>query len=143
MDLAVRTQTFGQSDQSWVVDPDYAGKVGCTLDLSKFGSGQLTGWTSGTTGIIPSGTALGVVTASGKFGPYDDSKSDGTQTLAGILWDDIVFAAGATTGNLGASRVVLGLVYVAKLPLTASSAGTPGRIDAAAQADTVAKIVFV
>lgn len=143
MDLKVRTQNFSQSDQSFIVDPDYAGKVGCTLDLSKFAGATLTAWTSGTQGVIPAGIALGVVTATGKFGPYDDSKADGTQTLGGILWDDVTFAAGATTGNIGASRIVFGMVYLAKLPLTASSAGTPGRVDAAGQADTAVKIVFV
>lgn len=142
MDLAMQTTTYGTSDQSWLADPDYAGKVGCTLDLSTFASGQLTGWTTGLKGAIPAGTALGLVTATGKYGPYDNSKSDGTQTLAGILWDDVQFMAGATTGNLGGSRVVLSMVYAAKLPLATATAGTPGQVDAPAQADTVCKIVF-
>jgi len=143
MDLGLKTQNFSSADQSWIVDPDYAGKVGCTIDLALFGSGQLTGFTDGAQGRIPAGTALGKKTSGGKFGPYDDSKSDGTETFAGYLWDDVPFVAGATTGSLGASRVVFGMVYVAKLPLTASSSGTPGRIDAAGQADTVVKIVHI
>lgn len=141
--IAIRSQTFGSSDQSWLVDPDYAGKVGCTVDLSKFGGSQLTGWTSGLQGIIPAGTALGLVTATGKVGPYDDAASDGTQTFAGILWDDVPFVAGATTGNLSAARVIFGMVYTAKLPAFGSTVGTPGRLDAAGIADTVVKIAFV
>lgn len=145
MDLAFKTQNFTSSDQSFIVDPDYAGKVGCTIDLSKFASAQLTGFTAAgdTKGVIPAGIALGLVTASGKVGPYDDAAADGRQTLAGILWDDIPFTAGATTGNLGAARIVFGMVYEAKLPLAAAAAGTAGKIDTAAKADTAVKIAFV
>lgn len=143
MDLAFKTQNFTSSDQSWVVDPDYAGKIGATIDLSKFGAAQLTGFTSGTQGILPSGLVLGRVTATGKVGPYDDSKADGTQTVAGILWDDVPFVAGQVAGNLGGSIVVFGMAYVAKLPLASAAVGTPGRLDANGQADSVAKIVYI
>lgn len=141
--IAIRTQNYGSSDQSWLVDPDYAGKVGCTIDLSKFDGAQLTGWTAGVQGIIPAGLALGLVTATGKVGPYDAAAADGRQTLAGILWDDIPFVAGDTAVNLSASRVIFGMVYQAKLPLYASATGTAGRLDAAGVADTTIKIAFV
>lgn len=35
------------------------------------------------------GTCLGKVTATGKYKKWDSSASDGTQTLAGILGDDV------------------------------------------------------
>jgi len=245
VDLALTDTSYSSSDQTWLVDPDYACKVGCTLDLSLFDSDTLAEWTSGAKGAIPAGLALGKKTSTGKFGPYagsgnevqtvtvvqgsppggtwtytlegetsagiapgasaatvktaivdsmsnigvddiDVSKSgdvytltlkgrwagvnvpagsvtdsttgtghgvtiaqttaggstasDGTETFAGILWDDVPFTAGATTGNLGASRIVLGAVYLAKLPI---DAGNPGGVDALAQANTAVKIAFV
>jgi len=36
-------------------------------------------------GQIRSGSPLGKVTATGKFGPYDNTASDGRQTLVGLL----------------------------------------------------------
>ncbi len=35
--------------------------------------------------LVP-GTVLGVITASGKYAPYDDDNTDGTQTAVGLLW---------------------------------------------------------
>lgn len=36
-------------------------------------------------GILPTGTVLGKITASGKFTTYDNAAVDGSQTAAGIL----------------------------------------------------------
>jgi len=51
-----------------------------TLDGDEFTDG-----TKYPDGAIPSGTPLGKVTATGKYGPYDNAANDGRQTLAGLL----------------------------------------------------------
>ena len=39
------------------------------------------------------GQLLGKITASGKFTVYDPAAVDGTETFAGLLWDDVADAA--------------------------------------------------
>lgn len=36
---------------------------------------------------LPSGTALGKVTATGHYAPYNPAGADGTQNFAGFLWE--------------------------------------------------------
>lgn len=36
---------------------------------------------------LPSGTPLGKITASGKWGPYDSAAEDGRQTMVGLLFN--------------------------------------------------------
>jgi hypothetical protein len=81
--------------------------------------------------------AANTATVTAGTGGVDDA-NDG----AGILFDDVPFASGATTGRLSASRIVLGAIYEAKLPFAAATAGTSGRVDAAFKAD-IPTIAFV
>lgn len=60
MDLTLQTKTFGSSDQSFVVDPDYAGKVGCTIDLALIDSATLADWETTGLNAIKAGVALGI-----------------------------------------------------------------------------------
>ena len=214
----------GSGDQSWIHDPTRLNKVGCTLDLAKFVAAPDTIGH----GCVLSGVALGKVTATGLFAPYngltdevqtlteggsgltswtatysgqttgsldDDATpaqvqaalealstigagnvvvtgttapiamtvkfvgaladtntaaltttptggsgtvdvatttaggaagaADGTQVFWGLLFDDVPIPAGAVTGNLGASRVVGGVVRTNKLPVALG----PGAVD--------------
>lgn len=52
-------------------------------DLVKFDGGRLDPGQYGVT--LQAGTVLGVVTASGKYAPYNDAASDGTQVAVGLL----------------------------------------------------------
>ncbi|AJW76992.1 head decoration protein [Marinitoga sp. 1155] len=73
---------------------DYAGSVaflvsdhyvmlGCVIDSS-----TVTADSDGDK-ILKAGTILGKITASGKFGPYDSTATDGRQTAVGILAHDV------------------------------------------------------
>lgn len=84
---------------------------------------QMTTTPTGGTGSV----AVATTTAGGAEG-----SNDGRQVFAGVLFDTIP-TRGKTSGNVGASRIVLGAIYEAKLP-------TP--IDSAAKAD-MPSIVFV
>ena len=54
-------------------------------------------------GYIPSGIVVGKVTATGVYGPYDPSASDGRETAAGFLF-------GSLTVHPGIDRAASGLV---------------------------------
>lgn len=85
-------------------------------------------------GYIPSGTAIGLVTATGLFGPYDDTASDGRQTCYGLTYGDVraIRQNGTVASKVGTGAVVYdAVVSVSKLPF---QSGT-GSIDANGKAD--------
>lgn len=84
-------------------------------------------------GYIPSGTVLGKVSATGLYGPYDSSVSDGRQTATGILFADcrVVRQNGTTATKVGSSQLVRGDVRVSKLPFQSGA----GAIDSDAKTD--------
>lgn len=124
MDISPTTRTYGPgAGQGFIVKPSDITEVGCTLDLAAVAAVD---------GAIPAGTPLGGPTAAGTYGDYNNAATNGTEVFAGVLFDSIP-TRGKTTGNVGASRIVLGAVYEAKLPKP---------IDAAAKAD-VPTIAFV
>ncbi|WP_262391504.1 head decoration protein [Nocardiopsis sp. CNR-923] len=82
MDLTVRTEGFAQDDQSWLGSAHGTNMArSITLDTSMFTAG-----THYPDGYFPSGLALGRITASGLYGPYDDGAIDGRETLSGFLF---------------------------------------------------------
>ena len=124
-DISVRSTSYAVDDRAWVIGThgtDLTPSV--TLDISKF-----TKNTHYPNGYVPSGTRLGKVTATGLYGPYDDTASDGRQTCAGLLYS-FVRAIDPNNGNtlvkVGGAIFVHGAVKESKLP---------GTIDAAGKAD--------
>jgi hypothetical protein len=87
-------------------------------------------------GYIPSGCALGEVTATGLYGPYDPTASDGRQTCKGFAYGDIraVWIAGGVVtiaDKVGTGLVVYdAIVSLRHLPFQ----GGPGSLDANGQA---------
>lgn len=69
-------------------------------------------------GYIPSGTALGKVTATGLWAIYNAAASDGTEVLAGFLNDDDGVETDGTT-DVPAAILVHGIIDASKLPVTA------------------------
>lgn len=85
-------------------------------------------------GYIPSGTAIGQVTATGLFGPYDDGASDGRQTAYGFTYGDVraIRQNGSTASKVGTGAVVYdSVISTGHLPF---QSGT-GSIDANGKAD--------
>ncbi|OBC11431.1 K structural protein [Mycobacterium sp. 852013-50091_SCH5140682] len=114
-DISVRSSNYQVEDRSWLVGQHGVDITpGITLDISKF-----TKATHFPNGYIPSGTAIGKITASGLYGPYSDAAADGTQTCAGLLFSS-VRAVDPNTGNtltkVGGARFIHGAVNAAKLP---------------------------
>lgn len=83
-----------------------------------------------TGGLIPNGTILGIVTATGKAGPYDDTATDGRQTAAGPAVNDTSIPANTAAVVTDAYLPHCG-IRVAGLPLKSG----PGSLDAAGRAD--------
>jgi hypothetical protein len=86
--------------------------------------------------MIPSGVVLGKITASGLYGPYDDSLMTGVEVATGFLFTDVdvrahIAAAGSTTltgVKAMAAMMITGIILVAKLP-TGNGLDTAGRVD--------------
>ncbi|WP_280319880.1 hypothetical protein [Nocardia wallacei] len=84
-------------------------------------------------GYIPSGCAVGKVTATGLFGPYDNGASDGREVCYGLTLSDVtaVRQNGSIAETVGTGAFVRGAVNTGWLPFQSG----PGSIDAAAKAD--------
>lgn len=130
MNLGLRTETFGQGNQTWLGSAHGTDMlVPCTLDTSAFTAG-----THYPAGYFPSGLALGKITASGLYGPYNDAATDGTQTLVGFLMNDVQ-APAVNTVDVQGSLFQHGRVITANLPI-------PSSVDAAGKADVKGQIIF-
>lgn len=72
--------------RKWLRSPHNAGNVTIvTLDLSTFE--QPLHYPDG---YLPSGIVLGRITATGKYGPADDTATDGRETARSILYDPVL-----------------------------------------------------
>ena len=110
MDLSVREEVFGSENRAWLGSQHGTdSNRSITLDVSTF-----TGATHYPDGFIPSGVVVGEITASGLFGPYDDTAVDGRAIAAGHRCTSIPGRARAP--NLGAPLLDHGAVVESKLP---------------------------
>lgn len=131
INLTITTDSYSGSDLSWLKSRkgfDTARSI--TLDTAV---GFLAAHSS--TGKIPSGTVLGKITASGKYGPYDNAAADGRQVAAGFLLFDVRVqdAQGNALSNPGCALLWEGIVVEASLPLFAAT--IVGEIDATGKTD--------
>lgn len=132
-DISVQTTSYQVENRSWLLSPhgtEPGTTPSITLDVSAF-----TAATHYPNGYFPSGIVLGVITASGLYGPYDDTAVDGRQTAAGILFGSVKVPNTADTNkDVGAAMLVHGFVKIAKLPIANGATGR-GYIDANGQTD--------
>lgn len=119
MDLAPKETTFGSDSKEWLGSEH--GTTTCesialdaVLCLAEFADGQ-----------VPSGAVLGRVTATGRYGPYDDAAVDGREVARGHLFDTVKVSADR---NAGGALFWHGQVRRSKLPVNHG-------LDAAAEAD--------
>lgn len=138
MDLSLRTESFSQDAQDWLGSSHGTdAPKSITLDKSTF-----TLATHFPDGYIVSGIALGKITATGKYGPYDDALSNGQNVLAGFLWTAVAIRTTADK-DPGGALLLHCFVVEAKLPLAGASTGTAGRVDANGKADVAGRIIFL
>ena len=115
--LAPRTESFSAGDQSWL-----GSRHG--TDVAKTATGAPSAWTGKIVdGRIKSGEAFAV--KSGLAVPYDSTKSDGTEVLAGFVFTDT--PVDPNRGNFTFPGVWTGRIRLSKLPSTVTaSAKTSG-----------------
>lgn len=131
MDLSLKVESFTQDRRDWLGSAHGTdAPVSVTLDVSKF-----TKATHYPDGYIKSGFPLGKITTGGKYGPYDDTATDGRQTLAGFLFtaQDVDARKVASTSVVG-SMLIHCFIREAKLPVP---------VDANGKADVAGRVIFV
>lgn len=129
MDLSIKTETFGQEDQSWLGSAhgtDTARSI--TLDMTTFTAG-----THYPDGFLKAGLPLGKITATGKYGLYSDAAVDGRTALVGFLFTAVKTPASTATPVVGAMLMHC-FVVESKLPVA---------VDANGKADVAGRIIFV
>jgi len=125
-DITVRKTDYQVEKRSWLRGPagTQPGETpSITLDISLFASDRYPN------GYIPSGTVVGKVTATGLYGPYDNTAEDGTDTALGLLFSSINVVA--STGKVGAALFKRGDVDTTKLPFSSGK----GSLDANGKTD--------
>ncbi|WP_097964602.1 head decoration protein [Streptomyces sp. or20] len=131
MDLNLKVESFTQDRRDWLGSAHGTdAPVSITLDVSKF-----TKATHYPDGYLKSGIPLGKVTTGGKYGPYDDTATDGRQTLVGFLFTavDVDARQVASTSVVG-SMLIHCFIREAKLPVA---------VDANGKADVAGRVIFV
>lgn len=100
-DITVVSTAYQVEDRSWLLGPHGTGpgdNPGCTLDVSAFTAAD-----HYPNGYIPSGMPLGVITATGLYGPYDATDEVQTLTEGGSgLTDFTITWSGQTTDDIDA-----------------------------------------
>lgn len=131
MDLSLKTESFTQDRRDWLGSQHGTdAPVSVTLDVTKFTSG-----THYPDGYIKSGILLGRVTATGLYGPYDDTATDGRQTAVGFLFTaQDVNARNVTSTKAVGSMLLHCFIREAKLPVA---------VDANGKADLAGRVIFV
>lgn len=118
-DISVTSTAYQVENRSWMLSQWGQGpgeNPSIVLDKSAF-----TEATHYENGYFPSGLPLGKITASGKYGPYDNAALDGRETLAGFLHSSVK----APTGDVdpGGALVDMGVIKESKLPIAIDAAG--------------------
>ncbi len=117
MDISPVTTSFTPTDNSWLASQH---GTDSTETITVDGAVGFTPATHFPNGVLPSGTALGKVTATGIYGLYDDAAVDGRTVLAGFLYGDVTISA---TKKVGAALYTHGKVRESKLPFAIAPAG--------------------
>lgn len=136
-DISLRTErTYLGGSHRWVgrtsglEDADSITLDGATLD-------RVTAFPNG---FYPSGLTLGKITATGLYGPYDDTASDGRQTAVGFLAEDVPYDRyGTASAPFGGALMWWGEVVTAYLPPSPAT----GLLDAAGKTDLAGKFRFI
>ena len=81
---------------------------------------------------LPSGLVLGVVTATGRYGPYSDAAGDGRTVARGFLFSSTYVSNAA--GRQAAALMIEGIIDTTELP-TGHGLDANGRVDLANMAN--------
>lgn len=130
--LDITRDTWGVDNLDWLAERK--GFDTCrpgTLDLSLFVAEHYPD------GFIPSGTVVGVVTATGRLGPYSPALANGLDVAFGHILQPARVADRMGNAMTRSAVAVLweGVVLLSKLPNFLGAANGLGELDANGQAD--------
>jgi len=118
-DISVSKTNYQVEKLSWLLDRGGWEFDNITLDISSFTAG-----THYPNGYIPSGANLGKITATGLYGPYDNTATDGREVFRGHLGISTKVPNPAdTTKDAGAPLCFAAVVKESKLPFALDAAG--------------------
>lgn len=126
-DISVTTSAHQVEKRDWLLSQWGQGpgeNPNVKIDVSAFTAG-----THYPNGYIPSGTAVGVITAASSgeqlvVGPYDNAAADGRQTCVGLLHSAVkVPSLTDNTKDTAGALVVCGFVRLSRLPIALDAAG--------------------
>ena len=126
------TNAEPRDDQSWLVNRFTDGVRTVTLDLTTFIGGDnedkyfASVSDTDTVSYLKSGIPLARITASGKYGPYDSTASDGRETgVAGLLESQLKIEwtrGGLKYTTFSAGMRYMGVIDKSKLPVDPGTA---------------------
>lgn len=120
MDLTTQVSSVGGTDSRWLRSRHGINNgLVRTLDISKFTSGT---HYDAVTKVLKSGIGLAIITATGLYGPYDTTASDGRQlVLDSILLTDqpLLLENGTTSTKVAAAVIRHGIIATGFLPVAA------------------------
>lgn len=133
MDLNTQVSYEGGTDLTWLrSDHGISSGLVRMLDISKFTSGV---HYDANTKVLKSGIALAKITASGLYGPYDTTASDGRQTTLDsfLLYEQgLLLENGSTSTQISAPAIRHAIIVPANLPVPAQRAGGASDVTTAA-----------
>lgn len=125
--FAGTSKTIVNEDLSWV--SQRGDLIGGTLDVSAFDATE-----HYPDDALVSGIAVGLITATSIYGPYDNTAMDGTETFVGFTYGYRVVNTDDLTQNVDIAIMVSGVVDESALP-GAGGWTNGGDIDAAGKTD--------
>ena len=120
-DISVTTTAYQAERRGWLWGPhgtEAGTNPSITLDFTTVAGGLTAN------GYLPSGTVLGRITASGRYGPFDAAATDGRQAAVGHLFSSTKVPATSAT-PVGGAVVVHGFVDPNRLPFTTGAGSLP------------------
>jgi hypothetical protein len=123
MDLTPVVTSTGGSDKTWLAsDHGLGNALTRTLDVSKFTSGT---HYDASTKVLKSGIGIAKITASGLYGPYDTTASDGRQTALDSFTaneEPLLLSNGSTSTKVAVAAVRHAIINQPNLPIAAQRA---------------------
>lgn len=124
-DISVTSRSRRAPSRMWLASPQGTEEPKhAVLDFTKFNHANFTA-----TGDIRNGCVLGLITATGKYGPYEPGATDGRQKAAGFVFNDNAIPADAANAVVTDAFLERCSVRVSGLPYKTG----PGSLDAAAR----------
>lgn len=137
MDISQRSRgSWTNEDQRWIGGGGRQGMPNRSVILERDLFPNLGRYANG---FVPSGEPLGVVTATGKYGPHDAAAVDGRAVLRGHLFATVPIDRTAT-GDIGGALFWDGEVITNYLPAV-PPAGANGRADVAGHISYVTHVI--